>query len=305
MMRTHAFAVGLLLVGALTRGLAGPVPMESAKPEAKNEARTIAEQFIGQWAKANQLKSPPISWEPIEIGFGHTCTGWNYQLESVEPAVFMFVSARQKLVLSFSCYDHFLSTPNWKDGVLLSNEQQVAEVRKLVRVPAAKAQSHARSFAATVYPRFSERDFELVKAGLVVRTDASYEFRWRERFDTDRPTTYPNELFIAVNPKTGIICEYEAENYSLPDGFKIGMTRKQAFAKANGELQKQLTPGTKLLSPPTMIMRYLSSRDGKEPDRVVWSFRADLYDGFTSIFERRYDVMTGEQIATDEEAEPE
>lgn len=293
----------LLLVLAAAGAACGGAEGERDAPDAGETARmqAIAERFVAEWAKGHRA---PSSGGKCVLGpreFNSVHTGWCYSFDAEDLGVAGYVSVSQELVVDFIAYGHGLSAPQWKNGRYLSDDERLTEVRKLIRIPLAKARERASSFLAAVYPRFRQRQFQLMSGKLRILNDATYTFRWREAFDPAKPTAFPNHLEIDINPATGMIVAYSAEDYRLPGGFKLGLTREQALKKAHDAARPRLEdPDWKLNRGPLIRFAYVPAKDMADADRICWAityrFAWARDDTFLRHFTFYFDAATGERL---------
>jgi len=275
------------------------------QPLSAPAAQAIAERFVNDWVSLNGLKGKDSSCRARELYFNAALTGWYYSFRAPGVGASLDVSVSQKIVVSFTAHHSGLRTPQRKGGKWLSAKQQLKAVKGMARVDLAEAQKRSESFLAQVYPRFRDRDFKLRYGQLRVRGGnvSSYSFGWKEAIDLEEPVAYPNRIVVEVNPVTGIVCSYSAQDYSLPRGFKIVLEAREAVAKAKPYFRERLRDDYSDLPGKTQAkLHYVPARRLGDKDRICWY--VDYYSTYTSTYVCvMFDVTTGERVRDPEEGE--
>jgi len=275
---------------------------EDAAPEAVAEYRKTAERFLEAWAKECGIEVVQARWRFAGRDFSINRTGWHYEFEREDFERSLCVSLDQRLVVLFSAWDLDLEIPFTRNGRGLTDEERENLVKEHTKVPLKEARERARRFVAAVYPDFEKRDFKLIRGELRTGRTGYYDFHWEEVVDLEAPKNLPNDIHVEINPKTGVIVYYRAQDYKLPKGFRLGMTAQEADKKAE-ESVKALRANPKLECRSKWGPRlwYLPVKEGKAKDRIYWgvfySFAPPGDPGeFMRFVDRGYDATTGEPI---------
>lgn len=292
--------VSLLVVAALCCGACAGAVHEDEERRGGARLRAAAERFLVQWMEASQLQGSKPKCAFRDRDFNDTLTGWYTEFHCPNPQALVFVSHSQKMVVCLLTSVGELRPPRREGERVLSPEERKAAVRPRIRFSLGQARERAERFLAAVYPDFQQRRFAIQRQELVYREWVAYCLQWEEACDLDRPTTLPNEIDVRVNPETGVILDYDAENYSLPEGFRLGLTAEGAVKKAEASLQSLVSkPWFKPLKDPGVSLMYLPARETGARDRVAWAvvYSLERKGGGDTMYPLRvFDAATGARI---------
>jgi len=288
-----------LMSGACEDAAAKP---DDAGAEAVAEYRAIAQRFLDAWAKECGIEVVQARWRFAGRDFSINRSGWHYEFERKDPRRSVYVSLDRRLVVFFTANHLGLRIPSRREGKDLTDQETESFLKEHTKVPLDEARQRAHRFVAKVYPDFEKRDFKLIRGELRAGRTGYYDFHWEEVVDLEAPKNLPNDIELKMNPKTGVVVLYRAEDYSLPKGFRLGMTAQEADKKAE-ESVKALRANTKLelrgkWGPQ---LWYLPVKQGKAEDRVYWGVSywfapPEGPEEFMRYVDCCYDATTGEPI---------
>jgi hypothetical protein len=175
------------------------------------------------------------------------------------------------LVVSFLSNERELRPPYWRDGRKLSADERRRLAQDRIKLSLAQARERAERFLTRVYPDFALREFTIQRQELVYREYVAYMFQWEGAFNPDHPTSYPNAIDMTMNPETGVILDYSAEDFCLPEGFRFGFTREDAIREANAAVQDlRSKPWFKEVGEPHASLMYIPAKRRTARDRLCW-----------------------------------
>lgn len=286
--------------------------MDAPKPpQAPDGLHAIAARFMAHWSKMNGLEKLPGDWKPDHA----LCSADYYYCRNEDLGACLGVGQRAGCVTYFHAglYDW---CPPFYDGTRkITRDERRRWIKDNTKVSIEGALERVQKFLSKVYPNFAERHFDLVENRLDISDTAHYRFSFREAFDAKNPKGFANQIDVELNPHTGVIPAYSAQNDSLPRGFVFGLKAEDAITKANETMKDYFSNKKLRLAPgePTIWLRYATGGTPAERNRVIWvvGYLFDVLEPLRRLLKgeppdslcvfRVFDAATGERMRQEEE----